>query len=200
MIWVDHRNPIYRDGLVGCLENAGYSIAGESAGLRPRPDPAQISLLIFDVDAAGFDRAAALARRRDMLSVGLAWDTPADRIRELLAGGLSAFLQPRTLTPARLLSCIRVLSDKGAGAPRERLAPTIAGGWARARGAQERHLTRREFDVLCRLAEGDSTRDIAERLSYSERTIKNIVHDLLAKLDGRTRAHAVRVAARRGII
>ena len=199
-IWVDERDAIYRRGLVACLEDEGYSIAGQSARLRPRPNPAPISLLIFDVDAAGFDRAAAFARRRDMLSVGVVRTTPAGRIRDLLASGLSALLRPTTLTPAGLLSCIRALSDEGASAPGERLGTTIPVEWGPACRAQERHLNCREFDVLCLLAEGESTGEIAQRLSYSERTIKNIVHDLLAKLDGRTRAHAVRVAAQRGII
>ena len=50
------------------------------------------------------------------------------------------------------------------------------------------------------LADGESTRGIAQRLSYSERTVKNIVHDLLAKLNCKTRAHAVALAARQGVI
>ena len=64
----------------------------------------------------------------------------------------------------------------------------------------DRDLTGRELDVLRLLAEGRSTRDIAQRLSYSERTVKNIVHDVLEKLHGRTRAHAVALASRLGII
>ena len=50
------------------------------------------------------------------------------------------------------------------------------------------------------IAEGESTRGIAERLSYSERTVKNIVHDLLVTLKCKTRAHAVALAAREGMI
>ena len=50
------------------------------------------------------------------------------------------------------------------------------------------------------LADGQSTREIAERLSYSERTVKNIVRDLLIKLNCKTRAHAVGFATRRGVI
>lgn len=61
-------------------------------------------------------------------------------------------------------------------------------------------LTDREFDVLRMLADGESTRGIAERLNYSERTVKNIVHDLLAKMGCRTRAHAVALATRQGVI
>ena len=56
----------------------------------------------------------------------------------------------------------------------------------------------RELNVLRLLAEGSTTREIAGELSYSERTVKNIVHDTLAKLHCRTRAHAVAVMARQG--
>ena len=49
-------------------------------------------------------------------------------------------------------------------------------------------------------ADGGDTRAIAIDLSYSERTVKNIVHDVLVKLDCSTRAQAVAVASRRGLL
>ena len=44
------------------------------------------------------------------------------------------------------------------------------------------------------------TSDIAVQLCYSERTVKNVVHDILMKLNCRTRAHAVALATRSGVI
>jgi DNA-binding NarL/FixJ family response regulator len=41
---------------------------------------------------------------------------------------------------------------------------------------------------------------VAERLSYSERTIKNVVHDILTKLNARGRSQAVAQAMRDGLI
>src|SRR5918994_5059845 len=108
-IWVDERNPIYRRGLVTCLQGDGYAVAGESAGLRPPPDLSRSSLLIFDVDAVGFAGAAALARRGDLLVIGVVRGTPAAQVRQLLTAGMSAALPLRALTPTRLLSCIREL-------------------------------------------------------------------------------------------
>jgi DNA-binding NarL/FixJ family response regulator len=64
----------------------------------------------------------------------------------------------------------------------------------------ERELTSRELAVLRMLADGEVTRGIAEQLNYSERTVKNIVRDVLVKLECRTRAHAVALATRRGLI
>jgi DNA-binding NarL/FixJ family response regulator len=197
-IWVDERNPIYRRGLVTWLEAEGYAIAGESAALRPPPDLSCSSLLILDVDAVGFEGAGALARRGAPAVIGLVRGIPAAQVRRLLGAGMSAALPLRTLTPARLLSCIGALSgDKEPIHTRSLEASAAA---MLESGAGDRHLTRRELDVLSLLADGDSTREIAHELSYSERTVKNIVRDVRAKLDGRTRAHAVALAARRGII
>lgn len=199
-VWVDDRNPIYRRGLVTFLEGEGYAIAGESAALRPPPDLSGSSLLIFDLDAAGFEGASALADRGDLLLIGLIRLTPAEQVRELLAAGLSTALSLRTLTPPRLLSCIQALTEGGEPMGTNGAAPGPGTVVASAPGRRNRHLTRRELHVLSLLAEGDSTREIAHELSYSERTVKNIVHDVRRKLDGRTRAHTVAVAARRGII
>lgn len=199
-VWVDDRNPIYRRGLVACLRAEGYTVTGESIGLRPPPDPSIASLLIFDVDAAGFDRASVLARRSEMSLIGLVRETPADQIRELLAAGMLAALPLRSLTPSRLLSAIvGPHGDVGSQAPRQR-RPAIGPAWSIAGHVTDGDLTGRELDVLRLLAEGGSTRDIAQRMSYSERTVKNIVRDVLGKMQGRTRAHAVAVASRRGFI
>jgi DNA-binding NarL/FixJ family response regulator len=197
-VWVDERNPIYRRGLVTCLLSAGYGVAGESVALRPTPDIARSALLIFDIDAAGVEEASALARHYDLLLMGLVRGTAGDRIRELLANGMSAALPLRTLTPARLLSCVQALKDKTGARKAGRAKPLMESALGPPQG--EGNLSRRELAVLSLLADGDSTSEIAHHLSYSERTVKNIVHDVRAKLDGRTRAHAVAVAARRGLI
>ena len=61
-------------------------------------------------------------------------------------------------------------------------------------------LETREVDVLALLSEGLSTHDIAQRLNYSERTVKNIIHGLLTRLNLRNRAHAVAYAVRAGAL
>jgi DNA-binding NarL/FixJ family response regulator len=61
-------------------------------------------------------------------------------------------------------------------------------------------LNSRERSVLRLLADGMDTRGIAADLCFSERTVKNVVHDLLTKLNCRTRAQAVALATREGVI
>jgi DNA-binding NarL/FixJ family response regulator len=61
-------------------------------------------------------------------------------------------------------------------------------------------LSDRELAVLRLLAEGSDTVEIGETLGYSERTVKNIVHDVLMKTNCRNRTHAVALATREGLI
>jgi DNA-binding NarL/FixJ family response regulator len=70
----------------------------------------------------------------------------------------------------------------------------------RPKGLVEPLLAPRERDVLRLLAEGLDTAAIAERLCYSERTVKNIVQAVLSRLQLRNRAHAVAYAMRVGVI
>lgn len=61
-------------------------------------------------------------------------------------------------------------------------------------------LDERERQVVRLLSEGASTRVIAQRLSYSERTIKTLIQEIESDLGASTRAQAVAEALRRGLI
>ncbi|ATE58176.1 MULTISPECIES: helix-turn-helix transcriptional regulator [Actinosynnema] len=61
-------------------------------------------------------------------------------------------------------------------------------------------LTSREADVLRLIAEGLDTAEIATRLSYSERTVKNVFYGITTRLHLRNRPHAVAYALRKGMI
>ncbi len=64
----------------------------------------------------------------------------------------------------------------------------------------EQEPTVREVEVLQLISDGLVNREIGERLFLSEETVKSHVRHLLAKLQARSRAHAVAVGFRRGII
>jgi DNA-binding NarL/FixJ family response regulator len=61
-------------------------------------------------------------------------------------------------------------------------------------------LTRRETDVLDLIARGLSNGEIGKHLFISDETVKSHVKTLLEKLQARTRAHAVALAFRSGLI
>lgn len=61
-------------------------------------------------------------------------------------------------------------------------------------------LAPREIDVIRLIAEGLDTAEVAGKLSYSERTVKNVLHGMTTRLHLRNRAHAVAYALREGHI
>jgi len=69
-----------------------------------------------------------------------------------------------------------------------------------SRGEFEQEPTGREIEVLQLISDGLVNREIGQRLYLSEETVKSHVRHLLAKLQARSRAHAVAVGFRRGII
>jgi DNA-binding NarL/FixJ family response regulator len=90
--------------------------------------------------------------------------------------------------------------------------PTAAVGWLAhhlrsiqrdilgPHGLTSAGLETREVDVLRLLAEGLGTPEIATRLAYSERTVKNIIHGVLMRLQLRNRTQAVAYAMRNGVL
>jgi DNA-binding NarL/FixJ family response regulator len=68
------------------------------------------------------------------------------------------------------------------------------------RGMQLAGITNREGEVLRMVASGLSTQEIADRLCYSQRTVKSILHDVTNRFQLRNRAHAVAYALREGLI
>jgi DNA-binding CsgD family transcriptional regulator len=61
-------------------------------------------------------------------------------------------------------------------------------------------LTRREREVLERLAEGHATEEVAAQLHVSPHTVRSRIKSLLRKLEARNREHAVAIALTEGTI
>src|SRR5438128_123328 len=68
------------------------------------------------------------------------------------------------------------------------------------RGFRVSGLTEREIQVLRLVADGHNTAEIARQLAYSERTIKNVIQDVITRFQLRNRSHAVAYAVRQGFI
>ena len=77
------------------------------------------------------------------------------------------------------------------------LNPTVTAPPLRELGQEP---TAREIEVLQLISDGLVNREIGTRLFLSEETVKSHVRHLLAKLQARSRAHAVAVGVRRGLI
>jgi len=62
------------------------------------------------------------------------------------------------------------------------------------------HLSPREIEILALVAEGRTDREIALRLSLSVETVSWYVKGIRARLGARSRAHAVALAMRLGVL
>jgi len=201
-VWVDEPHAVVRRGMVTTLEAGGFAVVGESAGLLPAPDTARAEMLIFAADGAGAAAALRHVGRRPVRAVRLVATlrAPAERqLHELAAAGVAAIVLHDEMTPELLLDTARTVGRDRTCMPAD-LLPRLLERAADLAKTSQGALTTRERDVLRLLSEGQDTRGIALDLSYSERTVKNVVHDVLTKLNCRTRAQAVGMATRAGVI
>jgi DNA-binding NarL/FixJ family response regulator len=112
-------------------------------------------------------------------------------LRALKAGARAYILKGHV--HKELLDTIRAVH-----AGQKRIPPEIAAELADH--ATDDPLTSREIDVLRLIAAGNSNKQIADQLSIGEATVKSHVTNILSKLGGNDRAHAVTIGLKRGII
>jgi DNA-binding NarL/FixJ family response regulator len=193
------------------------SQAGVATQLRGRPevlvvdgsdiDSAEVAVVIVEqMDESCARTVHAVQRGGCPRIVLVVSDLDDAALLVAVETGVSGLLRRREATPERLAAAVTsAASGDGTLAPdllgrlmaqmsrlqREVLAP---------RGIGPAGLTERERDVLRLLADGLDTAEIAGQLAYSERTIKNIIHDLTTRLNLRNRSHAVAYAVKSGLI
>jgi DNA-binding NarL/FixJ family response regulator len=198
-VWVDDRHPVFRRGLASLLAADGFTVAGESAGFDPVPDPADVDVLVFEAVPASFTRALASSREAGVRFVAVLPVLREQLVYEALDSGVAAVLLREELQPAVLLATVRAVAAGNTTLPSD-LVPRLLARAAHEATAGSRVLSDRELAVLRLLSDGNDTLQIGDTLGYSERTVKNIVHDLLMKMNCRNRVHAVALATREGLI
>ncbi|QWF82994.1 helix-turn-helix transcriptional regulator [Amycolatopsis sp. CA-230715] len=120
--------------------------------------------------------------------------------------GMSALLPRRTMTGEDLAQAVVAVSRGVAQLPPRLQGDLLERLDRMRRDVLEPHgltllgLSVREREVLRLLADGHGTEEIAIRLTYSESTVKNVLHGLMRRYHFTTRAHAVAFAVRAGVI
>ena len=107
-------------------------------------------------------------------------------------------------TPEELIRAIRVVFG-GEGLLAPTLAAKVMREFARTRESQEvaavqLPLTEREIEILQHVAGGLANKEIAHRLSISERTVKNHLSNIMEKLHVNSRTQAAIYALRSGLV
>ncbi|MFF8195670.1 response regulator transcription factor [Streptomyces bobili] len=125
-------------------------------------------------------------------------------VRLAVRAGVVAILQSAEATPERLLTAVRAArcgEGRMSYGVLVRLLGEAGGGDAeRRRPIPDSPLTARQKTVLTLVAEGHGNAAIARELSCSQHTVKNVMYDLMTRLQVRNRAHAVAYGVRTGLI
>jgi DNA-binding NarL/FixJ family response regulator len=120
--------------------------------------------------------------------------------------GVSGLLRRSEATPEALVRTIQKVAAGDGVIPSDLLGHLLGqvGRLQRQvlspRGLTFSGLSDREIEVLRLIAEGHDTNEIARQLCYSQRTVKNVLHDVTTRLQLRNRSHAVAYAVREGLI
>lgn len=194
-------DPILREGAVGQLRRyPEVELREESAS-----GPGTVALLVEDVlDKAALTRLRRLVRSEGARAVLVVSSLRESELFEVIECGVGAIVWRQEATATRLVQAVLAAARGDGDLPADLLGRLISQVGALHRGAAGRTgvpssgLTPREVDVLRLVAEGLDTGEIAGKLSYSERTVKNVIHGLTTRLHLRNRAHAVAYALREG--
>ena len=197
----DH--PIFRDGLVRSLEESGrFAVVGtggnadEAVALvaEHRPD---LVLLDISMPGSGIEAARRIAAapnppRIAMVTVS---EHEQDVAAALRAGAIGYVL--KGISAAELAEILT-----GVAAGEAHVSPALAARLLHEieRPAPRRakrpidELSKRESDILRRVARGMSNREVADELGLQEKTVKHYMTSILEKLQVRNRVEAALIA------
>jgi DNA-binding NarL/FixJ family response regulator len=194
----DH--PLVRKGIVGLVadEPDMTTVAEASNGREAiqqfrihRPDVTLMDLQMPEMN--GLDAIMAIRGEfPEARIIVLTTYTGDVQVLRALKAGARAYLL-KTLLHKELLETIRAIH-----AGKRTVSPEIS--FQLAEHTADDALTPGEISVLHLIAEGNANKQIADRLSIAEETVKGRVKNILSKLGANDRTHAAMIGLRRGII
>jgi len=202
-VYVYANDPILQAGVVSQLRaSPGMAVVDQS-----ELDEASVAVVVTDlVDETALRVLRAIQRGSAPRTVLIATALDESTVVAAAEAGVSGLLRRAEVTPERLVDVVGRVVAGDAAVPPDLLARLLdqVGKLQRQvlspRGLRFSGLSDREIEVLRLLADGMDTAEIARQLSFSERTIKAVLHDVTTRFQLRSRAHAVAYAVREGFI
>jgi DNA-binding NarL/FixJ family response regulator len=207
-LFVLDTHTIYRRGLAACLELLdGVEGVADAESVREAwesPGLFESDLVVLDhAMPGGREFIGAVSESTGARVLVCTSDCTEASVLAAMQAGAIGILRKDTLTMEGLAAAVQAAAS-GAGV----VTPELLGGLVRSAAnvanghvrAHQATLTDREQQVLSLIAAGHPTREVAQQLCYSERTVKNVLHDVVTKLNARSRSQAVAYAVREGLI
>jgi DNA-binding NarL/FixJ family response regulator len=191
------------------------SQAGMMSSFRPRPEvtvlecsdeQAVVAVVVADTVEEETLRTLRSLQRRHCPSLLVVRAIDDAALAAAVEAGLAGLIRRADATPERLTQAVCSIAKGDGAVPPDLLGRLLAqvGRVQRQvlspRGFTLTGLAQRELEILRLIADGLDTAEIATRLSYSERTVKNVLHDVTSRLQLRNRSHAVAYALKQGMI
>ncbi|HWG31462.1 MAG TPA: response regulator transcription factor [Steroidobacteraceae bacterium] len=209
----DH--PLVQEGVAAALEALGHDVdviaaADSEQGLAAAAANPDIDLVLLDLalpGMSGLGVISALHQRSPSLPVVVlsAMEDP-ENIRNAISAGAMGFV-PKSAQTRVLIEALQQVLEGNVSVPGTRGAATnlAAGGGAAgsAGGGNEPDvalLTLRQLEVLSRLCQGKTNKQIATELGLSEKTVKAHVTAIFKVLGVVNRTQAVLAARRIGMM
>ena len=200
---------IYRRGLAASLELVeGVESVAHAESVREAwemPQLFETDVVVMDhTTPGGGDFIGAVAESTGARVMVCSSDCTQDTVLKAMQAGAIGFLRKDTLTVDGLAAAVQAAASGAGVVTPELLGSLVRTATAESNGVNGRpngaKLTDREQQVLSLIAAGHPTREVAQQLCYSERTVKNVLHDVVTKLNARSRSQAVAFAVREGLI
>jgi DNA-binding NarL/FixJ family response regulator len=207
-VFVVDSHTIYRRGLVASLELLDHvDCVDQADGVRNAREHAalaQADVVILDTSIIGGREFIVAVGASDAHVIACTSDYDEASLVSAVEAGAVGYLRKDTLTQDVLQAAIHAAEGGAAVVAPDMLSAMLRSAHHESENEPARfsvaRLTEREQRVLALIAEGHPTREVAEQLSYSERTVKNVLHDIVTKLNVRSRSQAVAHAVREGLI
>lgn len=202
-VFVSTSDPVSRAGIASQLRtHHGIEIIDER-----QLSPGVVALVVADqMDEETAQSIRALKRQGIERIVLVVTRVDDSGLLSALEAGARGVLRRTQATAEALAEAVRAAASGEGAMPPDLLGRLLdqVGRLQRQvlnpRGLSFAVLTDREIKVLKLLADGLDTAEVGRRLYYSERTVKNIVHDVTSRLNLRNRTQAVAYALRQGLI
>ncbi|MGW7696239.1 response regulator transcription factor [Streptomyces asiaticus] len=206
VVTVQDGDPLSRAGLVGYLRSQRNLSVAEGRESAPQSQGADVAVTIIDqIDSHTATRLRRLVAEMHKRVVLVTNTLDEMQLKTVLESGVQAIVWRHQATPERLVRAVESAARHEGDIPSDLLTRLLT-QMERIRRREEstseeaRKLSPRELSVLELVAKGLDTREIATQLSYSERTVKGVLHGIMTRMYLKNRAHAVAFAIREGYI